>query len=93
MQLGEASRWHAAQAAVRPDLVVVRSPNRHGLPGLVQSLEPALVEMLVAELSVEALDVAVLHGAPWLDQDMANAMRLGPGHECPTGELRAVVNA
>ncbi len=25
-------------------------------------------------------DVAVLHGAPRLDQDVANAMRLRPGH-------------
>jgi len=38
MQLGETSRWHASQAAVRPDLVVVRSPDRHGHPGLMQGL-------------------------------------------------------
>ena len=93
MQLGEASRWHASQTAVRPDLVVVRSPDRHGHPGLMQGLEPALVQVLVSELAVEALDVAVLHRAPWLDQDVANAVRLRPGHECPAGELWAVVNA
>ena len=91
MQLGEASRWHAPQAAVRSDLVVVRSPGRHGHPGLVQGLEPALVQVLVTELAVEALDVAVLHRAPRLDQDVANAVRLRPGHECPAGELRTVV--
>ncbi len=31
-----------------------------------------LVEMLVAELAVEALNVAVLHRAPGLDQDVAD---------------------
>ena len=93
MQLGEASRWHAPQAAVRPDFVVVRAPDGHGCSGLMQGLEPALVEVLIAELAIEALDVAVLHRAPWLDQDVADAMRLRPGHECPAGELRAVVGS
>ena len=63
MQLGETSRRHAPQAAVRPDLVVVRSPERHCHPGLMRSLEPALVQMLITEHAVEALDVAVLHVA------------------------------
>ena len=76
---------------MRSDLVVVRSPDRHGHPGLMQGLEPALVQVLVPELAVEALDVAVLHGAPRLDQDVANAMRLRPGHEGPAGELWTVV--
>lgn len=49
MQLGEASRWNASQASVRHDLVVVRSPDRHGHPGLMQGLEPALVQVLVTE--------------------------------------------
>ena len=55
MQLGETSGWHAAQAAGWPDLVAVRSPDRHGHPGLMQGLEPALVQVLVTELAVEAL--------------------------------------
>lgn len=63
----------------------------HRHPGLLQGLEPALVQVLIAELPVEALDVAVLHRAPRLDQDVANAMGLCPSHECPAGELRAVV--
>jgi hypothetical protein len=37
----------------------------------VQGLEPALVQVLIAELAVEALDEAVLHRAPRLDQDVA----------------------
>ncbi|MDT4843859.1 hypothetical protein FQZ97_777970 [compost metagenome] len=78
MQLGEASRWHAPQAAVRPDFVVVRAPDGHGCSGLMQGLEPALVEVFIAELAIEALDVAVLHRAPGLDQDVADAVHLRP---------------
>lgn len=49
------------------------------------------IEMLVTELAVETLDVTVLHGAPWLDQDVANSMGLRPSQECPTCEFRPVV--
>lgn len=60
---------------------------------LVQHLEPLLIQALVPELAVEALDVAVLHGAARLDEDVQDAMRAGPGHEGPAGGLRAVVGA
>jgi hypothetical protein len=46
----------------------------------MQVLEPALVQVLVAKLAVEALDVAVLHRAPRLDQDMADTVCLCSGH-------------
>lgn len=78
---------------MRSDLVVVRSPSRHGDSGLMQGLEPALVQVLITELAVEALDVPVLHGAPRLDQDVSNSVGLRPGHECPAGELGAIVGA
>ena len=42
----------------------------------MQYPEPALVQVFVAELAVEALDVSVLHGPAKLDPDVANAMRL-----------------
>ncbi len=45
-----------------------------GLAGLLQSLEPVLVEALVAELAVEALDAAVLHELARLDQQMSHVM-------------------
>jgi hypothetical protein len=93
MQLGEPRRWDAADAAVRPDFVVVLSPDGGGRSSLVQRLEPLLVQALVPELSVEALDVAVLHGPAWLDQNVANTVAVRPGHEGPTGELRTVVGA
>jgi hypothetical protein len=38
-----------------------------GSPQVVQGAEPASVEALIAQPAVEALHVAVLHGAPRLD--------------------------
>ena len=73
------------------DFVVVRAPDGHGCSGLVQGLKPALIEVLVAELAIEAFDVAVLHRAAWLNQNVANAVGLSPGHECSACELRAIV--
>jgi hypothetical protein len=77
MQSGELGRWHAAATAVRPDLVVVLPPGSDDSSGLGQSLEPMLVQALIAELAVEALDVAVLHRPARFDQDVANPMRYG----------------
>lgn len=51
------------------------------------------VEAFVAELSVGAFDVPVLHGAARLNQQMLDAMSLRPGDESPTGELRTVVGS
>src|SRR5512139_3352955 len=91
--LGEASRWDATDAAVRAHLVVVATPVGDGLAGLLQRLEPVLVEALVAELAVEALDVAVLHGFARLDEQMPDVMLDRPGDESPAGELRPVVGS
>ena len=89
----EPGRRYPAHAAVGPDLVVVLPPGGRCAPGLMQGLEPLLVQALVPELAVEALDVAVLHGPARLDQDVAYTMAVGPGRKGPTGELRAVVGA
>ena len=93
MQFGEPGRWDAPQTAVGPYLVVVDAPLADDHPGLRERLEPVLVQALVAELAVEALDVAVLHGPPGLDQDMADTVLVRPGHEGSAGEFRAVVGA
>ena len=50
-----------------------------------------LVQAFIAKLAVKALDIAVLHWPPRLDQDMANSPSLSPDHECPAGELRPVI--
>ncbi len=49
------------------------------------------VQALVSEPAIKAPDVAVLHGPPWLDQDVSNAMALRPADEGPAGELWPVV--
>lgn len=81
MLMRELSRWYSAQAAVRPDFVVVCAPLSDALSGLWQGLKPLLVQALVTKLAIEALDEAVLHGPPWLNQDVAHAMRRCPSHE------------
>jgi len=43
------------------------------------------------KLAVEALNVAVLHWAARLDQDMANPVRLRPRHEKAAGEFGSFV--
>ncbi len=91
MLLSEACRWYPSDAAVRAHLVVIPAPLGDLGACLVQGREPVLVQTLVAEPPVEALDVAVLHGPPWLDQDVPDAVALGPGDESTAGELRAVV--
>lgn len=53
--------------------------------------ESLLVQALVLELAVEALDVAVLHKPARLDQDMPDTMALRPSPEGAAGELRNIV--
>jgi hypothetical protein len=81
MQLGGSSRRDASEAAVWPDLAVVLPPVCRGAAGLLQRFEPLLVQVFISELAVEALDVAVLRGPAWLDQDVADAVGVGPCHE------------
>lgn len=91
--LGKSSRRDATDAAVWSDLVVVAPPVRNGLPGLLKRLEPVFVQALVAELPVEAFDVAVLHRLARLDEQVPHAMLDRPGDEGPARELRPIVNA
>ena len=93
MQRGELRRCHPLATAVRSDLVVVLSPGGDGCPGLAQRLEPLFIQAFVTELAIETFDVAVLHGAARLDEEVPDAVRVCPGHEGPAGELRAVVSA
>ena len=72
--MGELGGRHSADAAVRSDLVVVLLPDRFGNSGLLQCRKPALIEMLIPEFAVEALDKPVLHRRPGLNQDVSNAM-------------------
>src|SRR5574343_434880 len=92
--LGRELRWrHPPAAAVRPHLVVVGPPACDLVARLFQALEPVLVQALVAELAVEALDIGVLRGLAGLVEDVAHSLGLRPSHEGPAGELRALVGS
>jgi hypothetical protein len=54
---------------VWPHPVVIDPPTFDGLSCIVQVQEPVLVQAFLAELSMEALDVAVLHGPAWRDEE------------------------
>ena len=89
--LGEARWWHAPDASVRSHFVVIEPPSLDLFARLVQILEPVLLQTLIAEAAIQALDVAVLHGPPWLDQDVSNTVSLSPADEGPAAELWSVV--
>lgn len=92
--VGGKLRWRdATTAAVRTYLVEVAPPIGDDLASLDQRREPVFIEAFIAELAVEALDVAVLHGFAGFDQDVFDAMLLCPSDEGAAGELRAVVRA
>ena len=93
MQSGEGCRRHTPATAVRPDLVVIGSPCGNALAGLLQRLEPALIQALVAKGAVEALDVRILGRAARLNEDMFDAVFLRLRHERPASEFRSVVGS
>jgi len=93
MQSGEGCWWHTPTTAVRPDLVVVGSPCGDALSGLLQRLEPVLIQTFIAKGAVKALDVRVLGRAARLNEDMLDAVLLRPRHERPASEFRSVVGS
>jgi hypothetical protein len=52
--------WQIAERAVRPDGVVVVLPDRQGFTRMGERSEERLVQQLVAQLAVEALDEGIL---------------------------------
>ena len=78
---------------MRADGVVVPSPGFDQDLRLLQRVEDLAVEQLVAELGVEALDVAVLPGGAGLDVGGLRADGGDPVPQGPGQELRAVVRA
>ncbi len=74
-------------------MVVLLAPGSQSTPDIVQRSEPARVEALVAQPTVEALDVSVLHRAARLDVHQAYLEVLRPADHAPRGELRPVVRA
>lgn len=93
MLLTELSGWDSPDAAVWADLVVVTTPGRDLRASLLQCLESTLVQALIPEAPVEALDVAVLQGTTWLNEDVSDPMVLRPCDEGLARELGPVVGS
>jgi hypothetical protein len=91
MQGGEPCRRDTTYRAVRSALAVVAAPTSDFLAGLVQRLEPLLVQALVAELAVEALHVGVLGRFARVVDQVLDTSGTGPGHEGPARELRPLI--
>ena len=70
MKLGESSRSHAPDAAVRSHLVVVASPACALGSGLCEAGKAVLVQAFISKTSVATFDVSVLRRATRLDQDV-----------------------
>lgn len=60
--------------------------------GLAQRREPMLIQAFIAEFSVEALVVCILHGFAWSDERQLHADLIGPSVQGPAGKLWAVVH-
>jgi len=76
---------------VRSDGVVVVLPDRQGLAGLGERSEEGLVEQLVAQSSVEALDEGILLRLARRDVMPFDLRLLRPAQDRHAGQLGAVV--
>ena len=76
---------------MRPDRVVVAPPALDDDLGLAESVEDFAVEQLVAQASVEALDVPVLPGAASLDVGGLGTDSRDPFLHRLGDELRSIV--
>ena len=72
--------------------IVVQAPLFDDLPRVAEAAEPVLVEALVAQAAVEALDEGVLHRLARRDEAQAYAALVGPLVQRPARHLRPVVH-
>ncbi len=75
---------------MRPDGVAVVAPKGDLAAGIIQVVEDLLVQQLVGQAAVKAFDEGVLLGLAGIDVVPSNVVLLGPLHDGPAGELRAV---
>src|ERR1700678_3037752 len=84
----ELLRRPVVERAVRTLAVVLAPPTRQGASHVIQRSEPACVETLVAQSTVEALDVSVLHRLAGLDVHQPDLPVFRPAQHAPRSELR-----
>jgi hypothetical protein len=68
---------------VRPVLIVVLSPAFQLLSGIVHVPEPVCIQALIAQSSVEAFHLSVLHRFARLYVEQLDLFLLAPGKEVP----------
>jgi len=73
-------------------VVVVVEPECQLPAGIGQAEEYLHVQALIAQSSVEALDVAVLDRPPWPDEVQMYSVQISPVIHSFTGELGSVVH-
>ena len=83
----EFCRGLIVQCAVRSMLIVVPAPGGDQDTSLRQARKPMVIQALVPEAPVEALDERVLRGFARLDQFELHAMLVGPLVQCLAGKF------
>ena len=73
------------------EAIVLHSPLLHGLPPLLKRHEPVLLQALVPEPAIEALDTRVLHGLARRDKRKLHSPLIRPGVQGVADELGPVV--
>ncbi len=99
MKLRSRARWNeghgrrrfVTERRVRPDRVVMPPPTFDDDLGFLQRVEGLAVEKLVSQLRVEALAIAILPRAAWLDISGPGAYSCNPLLQSLGDELRAIV--
>src|SRR5271163_4799512 len=91
--LPELLRRSIAQRTMRAFPVIFPPPVCQSRAHIVQGAEPACVQALVPQPSVEALHIPVLHRPSGLDMHEGDLPLLGPADHAARGELRSIVRA
>src|SRR3989339_1691325 len=74
-----------------PEFVVSVAPFCYQYPCLLDRCKPMLVQKLVTELIVEALNERILCWFPWIYQDMRYLVCICPAKERFTGKFRTII--
>ena len=93
MQRCELGGSPVIERTVRSLLVVIATPRGDDGTGSVQTLEPVVVQALVAKTSVEAFHKGVLRRLARGNELELHAVAIGPLIQSAAGELRSLVGA
>ena len=72
---------------MRAFCVVIDPPVFDDLARLADAREPVLVQALIPEPAIEALDIGILGRLAWVDEIQLNAVVIGPGIKGATAQF------